>query len=103
WTKEELDYRFEARYMDQLRRNAQNNLNERVPEIIWQHSTRRILVTEFIEGDTVLSYLRAMEMNDELMLHRLKSSGFDSHQVAQHIIDNFLGDAFQHGVFHADL
>lgn len=103
WTKEELDYRCEARYMDQLRRNARNNLNERVPEVVWEYTTRRILVTDFLEGDTVLTYLRALENNDELMFHRLKSSGFDAHQVARHIIDNFLGDAFQHGIFHADL
>lgn len=103
WTREELDYRCEARYMAQLRRNAQNNLHERVPEVIWEYTTRRILVTEFFEGDTVLAYLRARETNNELMFHRLKSSGFDAHQVARHIIDNFLGDAFQHGIFHADL
>ncbi len=103
WTKEELDYRSEARYMEQLRRNARSNLRERVPEVVREYTTRRTLVTEFIEGDTVLAYLRAMETNDELMFHRLKSSGFDAHQVARHIIDNFLGDAFQHGIFHADL
>jgi ubiquinone biosynthesis protein len=103
WTREELDYRCEARYMEQLRRNAQNNRHERVPEVIWEYSTRRILVTEFVEGDTVLAYLRALETTDDLMFHRLKSSGFDAHQVARHIIDNFLGDAFQHGIFHADL
>src|SRR5256886_11944691 len=72
WTREELDYRCEARYMEQLRRNAQNNLHERVPEVIQRYTTRRILVTEYFEGDTVLAYLRAMESNDELMLHRLK-------------------------------
>lgn len=103
WTREELDYRCEARYMDQLRRNAQNNSNERIPEVFWEYTTRRILVTEFLEGDTVLSYIRARENNDELMLHRLKTSGFDETEVARHIIDNFLGDAFQHGIFHADL
>lgn len=103
WTQEELDYRCEARYMEQLRRNARNNLNERVPEVIRQYTTRRILVTEYFEGDTVLAYLRAIENNDELMFRRLKTSGFDAHQVARHIIDNFLGDAFQHGIFHADL
>jgi ubiquinone biosynthesis protein len=103
WTKEELDYRCEARYMEQLRHNARNNLNERVPEVIWEFTTRRILVTEFLEGDTVLSYMRAREANDELALHRLKASGFDANQLARHIIDNFLGDAFQHGIFHADL
>jgi ubiquinone biosynthesis protein len=103
WTKEELDYRHEARYMEKLRCNAANNFAERVPEVFWQYTTRRILVAEFLKGDTVLAYLRAMETNDELMFHRLKSSGFEPHQVARHIIDNFLGDAFQHGIFHADL
>jgi predicted unusual protein kinase regulating ubiquinone biosynthesis (AarF/ABC1/UbiB family) len=103
WTREELDYRCEARYMEQLCRNARNNVHERVPEVIWEYTTRRILVTEFFEGDTVLAYLRAMETGDELMFHRLKSSGFDARQIARHIIDNFLGDAFQHGIFHADL
>jgi predicted unusual protein kinase regulating ubiquinone biosynthesis (AarF/ABC1/UbiB family) len=103
WTKEELDYRCEARYMEKLGRHARNNVHERVPEVIREYTTRRILVSEFFEGDTVLAYLRALESNDELMIHRLKSSGFDAHQVARHIIDNFLGDAFQHGIFHADL
>ena len=103
WTKEELDYRCEARYMEQLRRNARGNLHERVPEVIWQYTTRRTLVTEFLDGDTVLAYLRAIQTNDELMFNRLKSSGFDAQQVARHIIDNFLGDTFKHGIFHADL
>ncbi|HXD33080.1 MAG TPA: AarF/UbiB family protein [Pyrinomonadaceae bacterium] len=103
WTREELDYRCEARYMEKLGRHARNNLHERVPEVIWEYTTRRILVAEFFEGPTVLKYLRALENNDDLMLHRLKASGFDAHKVARHIIDNFLGDAFQHGIFHADL
>ena len=103
WTREELDYRCEARYMEKLGRHARTNPHERVPEVIWEYTTRRILVTEFFEGHTVLAYLRALETNDELMLRRLRSSGFDAHQVARYIIDNFLGDAFQHGIFHADL
>src|SRR5258707_2217835 len=103
WTREELDYRCEARYLEKLGRHARNNVHERVPDVISEYTTRRILVTEFLEGQTVLAYLRGIENNDDLMFHRLKSSGFDAHQVARHIIDNFLGDAFQHGIFHADL
>lgn len=103
WTTEELDYRSEARYMEQLRSNARNNPNEYIPTVFREYSTRRILVTEFLEGETVMAYIRARENNDELMLHRLKTSGFDEVQVARNIINNFLGDAFQHGVFHADL
>ena len=55
----ELDYRNEARYMEQLRRNARDNSRERVPEVFWEYTTRRLLVTEFLEGETVLAYLRA--------------------------------------------
>src|ERR1051325_9078399 len=100
WTHEELDYRYEARYMERLRRNASNNSHERVPEVFWPYTTRRTLVCEFFEGETMLSYLRALESGDE---KRVESIDFDADTTARHIIDNFLGDVFQHGMFHADL
>jgi ubiquinone biosynthesis protein len=103
WTAGELDYRNEARYMKQLRRNARGNYHERVPEVLWAYTTRRLLVTEYLEGETVLAYLRAQESGDEIMLRRLGAAGFEADQVARNIINNFLGDVFQHGMFHADL
>lgn len=103
WTHEELDYRYEARYMDRLRRNAKDNPRERVPEVCWPLTTQRILVSEFFEGDTMLSYLRALESGDEHLLDRLKSVGFEPDRTARNIIDNFLGDVFRYGMFHADL
>jgi len=103
WTHEELDYRYEARYMDRLRRNAAGNPHERVPEVFWPYTTRRTLVCEFFEGDTMLSYLRALESGDDQLVDNLQSSGFEADKTARHIIDNFLGDVFQHGMFHADL
>lgn len=103
WTHEELDYRYEARYMDRLRRNATNNSRERIPEVFWSYTTRRTLVCEFFEGDTLLSYLRALESGDEQLVSGLKRIGFEPDRTARNIIDNFLGDVFQHGMFHADL
>jgi ubiquinone biosynthesis protein len=103
WTTEELDYRCEARYMQQLRENAQDNPQEKVPAVIWGLTTRRILVAEFLEGTTVLAYLRALEVSDHNLFDRLEGRGFDSHEMASNIINNFLGDVFQHGMFHADL
>jgi ubiquinone biosynthesis protein len=103
WTREELDYRREARYMEQLRRNARDNPRERVPEVLWQYTTRRILVVEFLEGVTVLEYMRAVAEGDELLPRRLRAAGFDPGLFAGNIIDNFVSDAFTHGVFHADL
>ena len=103
WTLEELDYRREARYAEQLRRNSELNPQERVPEIFWDLTTRRTLVMEYMSGTTVLDYLRALSTGDEWTIYRLRADGFESNLFARHIIDNFLGDAFQYGVFHADL
>lgn len=103
WTREELDYRREARYGERLRRNAADNPFERVPEVLWTLTTRRTLVLEYMPGVTVLEYLRALNAGDEWASHRLRASGFDPNRFARHIIDNFLGDAFRYGVFHADL
>jgi predicted unusual protein kinase regulating ubiquinone biosynthesis (AarF/ABC1/UbiB family) len=103
WTHEELDYRYEARYMERLRRNALNNPRERVPEVFWPYTTRRTLICEFFEGDTMLAYLRAHESGNEQLVSALKTSGFEPDRTARNIIDNFLGDVFQHGMFHADL
>jgi len=103
WTREELDYRYEARYMERLRRNASKNSHERVPEVFWPYTSRRTLVCEFFEGATMLSYLRALESGDARMFEELQAIGFEPDRTARHIIDNFLGDVFQHGMFHADL
>jgi ubiquinone biosynthesis protein len=53
WTREELDYRREARYAERLRRNADTNPYERAPAIMWDLTTRRTLVMEFMSGTTV--------------------------------------------------
>jgi ubiquinone biosynthesis protein len=103
WTHEELDYRYEARYMDRLRRNAHDNPRERVPEVFWPLTTQRILVSEFFDGDTMLAYLRAIESGDERLFQRLQSEGFEPDKTARNVIDNFLGDVFRYGMFHADL
>lgn len=101
WTREELDYRNEARYLEQLRENARDNPAEHVPAVLLV--TRRLLVVEFLDGVTVLDYLRALESGDEVKVQRLRSLGFEPNVFARRMIDNFLGDAFRHGLFHADL
>jgi ubiquinone biosynthesis protein len=103
WTREELDFRYEARYMERLRRNAHDNAQEYIPAVFWEYTTHRILTLEFLEGVTILNYMRALETGDELTIQRLRKQGFDAEQFAQNIVDNFLHDAFQHGMFHADL
>jgi ubiquinone biosynthesis protein len=103
WTVEELDFRREARYMNQLRQNAAENRREYIPEVVMEYTTRRVLVIEFLDGVTLLDHIRSAARNDSPHTTRLAASGFDADEFARSIIDNFLGDAFRHGMFHADL
>jgi ubiquinone biosynthesis protein len=104
WTREELDYRYEARYMAALSRNAEDNPREAVPAVVEELTTRRILVAEFLDGRMVLDYIRAIEAgNRDQFENQLSEHGFDPEQFARNIIRNFVSDAFHHGLFHADL
>jgi predicted unusual protein kinase regulating ubiquinone biosynthesis (AarF/ABC1/UbiB family) len=98
WTEEELDFRREAHYIDELGRNAKENKYEKVPIVFWSCTTARILTAEFLDGITISEYLRNRESGSP----RLRP-GFNAELFASRLIDNFLGDAFRHGMFHADL
>lgn len=107
WTREELDYRFEARSMAELRRqrglDGRLLTHQRVPAVVDHLSTSRILVVEFLEGATFLEVLRARDSGDEVTLHRLRREGFDPQRLARNLVDNFLTQVFVFGIFHADL
>jgi ubiquinone biosynthesis protein len=103
WTREELDYRFEARFMEALAFNAVDSSRETVPRVIKRWSTKRILVADYLEGPTVLDYIRAIERGDESFEDVLRPLGFDAETFAGNIVENFVSDAFHNGIFHADL
>jgi ubiquinone biosynthesis protein len=103
WTREELDYRFEARHMEALGYNARDNQSEVVPELCRELTTSRILVAELLEGITVLDYIRSLEAGSNVYDDLLASIDFDPEEFARNIIRNFVQDAFTDGLFHADL
>lgn len=103
WTNEELDYRCEARYMVALGRNASDSSRERVPEFVPELSSRRILTAEFLDGPTVLDYIRHLENPDHGLESHLQRIAFCPDDLARNVIENFVHDAFQYGLFHADL
>jgi ubiquinone biosynthesis protein len=103
WSGEELDYRNEARYSEELRRHAVDNPIQHVPAVFRRLSTRRVLTVEFLEGVTLLDAMRARDLGDEVVRRRLEGLGFDQGRFAANIIRNFLGDAFSFGIYHADL
>jgi ubiquinone biosynthesis protein len=98
WTQEELDFRREAHYMEELGRNARGNPTEKVPALFWSCTTSRILTAEFLDGITVSAYLRKTEEDRAKV-----AADLDINKLAANLVDNFLGDAFRHGMYHADL
>ncbi len=103
WTGEELDFRAEARFMEQLAANSRDRARERVPEVDRTRTTGRVLTAEFLEGATLLQYLRAVEEGDEELPRRLAEEGFEPAVFGENVLANFLRGVFDHGLFHADL
>ena len=105
WTREELDYRFEARFMDALRFNARHSRTEAVPEVVLDRSTRRILVATYLDGPTALDYIRSLDTHagSPERERRVDATAFDAPAFARNLVRNFVSDAFRHGLFHADL
>ena len=61
-----------------------------VPTIVWEHTRRRVLVMEFMEG---------IKIND---LRGLRRAGVDPAWVTRTLVDVFAEQILGHGFFHAD-
>lgn len=103
WIRDELDFRREAGYMRELRRDSDGSHRQYVPDVLTKFTTRRILVVEYLDGVTLLDHLRSLAKHNSRHEARLQSLRFNPEQVARNIIDNYLGDVFEYGLFHADL
>jgi len=86
----ELDFINEGRNMEAIAANFAGRPNIIVPEVIWKHTTRRVLTMEFLDGIKITD-VAAME-----------AAGIDVQAVAQLVIDTFCEQIFLHGIFHAD-
>ncbi|HXJ41860.1 MAG TPA: AarF/UbiB family protein [Bryobacteraceae bacterium] len=103
WVRDELDYRREATYAEILRENAKDTPAEEIPRIYRNLSTERVLTMDFLEGYSVMDYLRIVDAGDETKLAQLAELGFNPSQFVSNVITNFMSDTFKHGAFHADL
>ncbi len=86
----ELDFFYEGRTMDMVRRSFQGEPAIHVPEVDWQLSSERLLAMEYIEG---------VSLADE---KRLAASGVDTRRVAELAARYVLAQVFEHGIYNAD-
>lgn len=89
--KFELDFRLEAASASELRDNFQDSQEFYIPEIFWQYTSQKILVTEWIEGISIYD------------IDALKAAGFDLTDICKKFAISFFNQAFRDGFFHADM
>lgn len=87
----ELDLRFEAAAAEELRANSKNDPDFYVPQIDWQRTARRVLVTERIRG---------VSAGD---IEGLNAAGIDLTATMEKAARAFFNQVFRDGFFHADM
>ncbi|MGH2609434.1 MAG: ABC1 kinase family protein, partial [Tepidiformaceae bacterium] len=86
----ELDFELEGRSAERVAAELANRPDVRVPSVYWEHTARRVLVTEFIDG---------IKISD---IPRLLDEGIDPNQVALIMTEAYCEQILVHGFFHAD-
>jgi len=87
----EMDLRLEAAALSELAENTKNDPDFHVPAVDWEHTVRRVLAIEWVDG-TALS--------DQ---EKLRAAGHDLVRLGRVLIQSFLRQAIRDGFFHADL
>ncbi len=88
--EEELDFEREARNIDRIMQNFTADPTVVFPSPVGELSTRRVLVTTFVEG---------LKVSD---LQRMQEANIDRRALARKIVETFCQMIFVDGVYHAD-
>ena len=87
---DEIDYRHEAKNLERFRENFVDDPRVSVPEVVWERSTRRVLVLEDVT---------AIKISD---VDALAAAGINPNAVAAELARVTFEQIFNHGFFHAD-
>lgn len=87
----ELDLLLEAANASELKNNMAKDNNIIIPDVFWNCSTKRILVSSWIDGVSVYNIKAIAKYN------------LDIEDISRKIAVMFFNQAYRDGVFHADL
>jgi predicted unusual protein kinase regulating ubiquinone biosynthesis (AarF/ABC1/UbiB family) len=88
--RQEIDYINEAANAERFASNFADNPRVRVPRIVWERSTRRVLTQEDVTD---------IKITD---IDGLRAAGIDPAEVADEFASIMFDQIFVHGYFHAD-
>lgn len=86
----ELDFIHEGKNAEACAANFAGQEDIVIPKIYWEHTTKRVLVMEFVDGIKITD-LDAME-----------AAGIDRQEVVHLLTESYYKQIFSHGFFHAD-
>lgn len=87
---EEIDYLAEARNAEHFREAFEADDHVRVPEVAWEHTTRRVLTLQDVSAIRLGDY------------EAISAAGIDRGTVAEKLVATYLQQIFDDGIFHAD-
>jgi ubiquinone biosynthesis protein len=86
----ELDFTRDGKNADILAANFKENDRIKIPRVYWEHSGRRVLIMDYIEGTRI----------DNVEV--IRSMGVDPKEIAEIGFEAYLRQIFADGFFHAD-
>jgi len=93
WTRDELDYRREARVMTWLRQQHADTPGIFIPRVEWSLTTARVLVSTYLEGVWVTAIGPDTRQRLPLAVRQ---------EAARQLAHALLRQIFEFGIFHAD-
>ncbi|HUI71927.1 MAG TPA: AarF/ABC1/UbiB kinase family protein, partial [Spirochaetia bacterium] len=87
---EEIDYVQEGRNAERFAASFKGRQEVRVPEVVWSHTTRRVLTLQDVGAIKITNYAA------------IEEAGIDRGKVANRLLDIYLKQVFEDGFFHAD-
>jgi ubiquinone biosynthesis protein len=98
---EETDYRFEASNMRRMRKSLRPH-RVYVPRVFGPYCTRRILVTEFIDGVLMTDYIRLLQDDPMRCAAWCEENNIRPSLVASHLYHSLLRQLLEDNLFHGD-
>lgn len=89
-TLQEIDYLAEASNAELFREAFEADDRVRVPQVAWEHTTLRVLTLEDVSAIRLSDY------------EAITAAGIDRLKVADKLVETYLQQIFEDGVFHAD-
>lgn len=104
WITNELDFSTEGHRADKFRENMKHTEGITIPTIYWEHTTSKVLVMSYIEGETINTILSLMQKRKVKSFYELKLDyPINPDMLIRRVISAVIKQALVDKYFHGDM